>query len=220
MRPTLKLTLAATSLLALSACSDQKLFSSWHQEAGSYLDNGTFGNATLNNTLVQNGQLSYAINLNERFSAEVDTTVNFEFNSAILDGPAREKIKKQAHYIAQFPEIRYRVFGHTDLVGSDAANKALGLRRARAVVAELSRNGIDRSRLEAVISEGETQPLVATQERERKNRRTVTEVSGFVENDPLILDSRYADIIHREYIESATAASDLVDFGETTLDSE
>lgn len=220
MRPTLKLTLAATSLLALSACSDQKVFSSWHQEAGGYLDNGTFGNATLNNTLVQNGQLSYAINLNERFSAEVDTTVNFEFNSAILDGPARETIKKQAHYIAQFPEIRYRVFGHTDLVGSDATNKALGLRRARAVVAELSRNGIERSRLEAVISEGETQPLVATQERERKNRRTVTEVSGFVESDPLILDSRYADIIHREYIESATAPSDLVNFGETTLDAE
>jgi outer membrane protein OmpA-like peptidoglycan-associated protein len=218
MRPTLKLTLAATSLLALSACADQKIFSSWHQEAGGFLDNGTFGNATLNNTLVQNGQLSYAINLNERFSAEVDTTVNFEFNSAILDGPARETIKKQAHYIAQFPEIRYRVFGHTDLVGSDAANKALGLRRARAVVAELSRNGIERSRLEAVISEGETQPLVATQERERKNRRTVTEVSGFVESDPLIIDSRYADIIHREYIESATAASDLVDFGETSID--
>lgn len=218
MKTTLKLTLAATSLLALTACSDQKLFSSWHQEAGGYLDNGSFGNATLNNALVHNGELSYAINLNERFAAEVDTTVNFEFNSAILDGPARATIKKQAHYIAQFPEVRYRVFGHTDLVGSNAYNKALGLRRARAVVAELTRNGIERSRLEAVISEGETRPLVATPERERKNRRTVTEVSGFVESAPLIIDSRYADIIHREYIESATAPSDLVDFGESSFD--
>jgi peptidoglycan-associated lipoprotein len=41
----------------------------------------------------------------------------------------------------------------------------------------------------------------------------VTEVSGFVQSNPLIMDSRYADIILREYIESATSPSDLVDFG-------
>jgi peptidoglycan-associated lipoprotein len=213
MRGHIKLTLAATSLLALTACSDSKVFSSWTQEAGGYLDNGTFGNATLNNTLIQNGELSYAISMNERFAAEVDTMVNFEFNSAILDGPARATIKKQAEYIAQFPEVRFRVFGHTDLVGSDASNKALGMRRARAVVNEMVRHGISKSRVEAVISEGETQPLVATQEPERRNRRTVTEVSGFVQSNPLIMDSRYADIILREYIESATSPSDLVDFG-------
>ncbi|MBU2865576.1 OmpA family protein [Pacificibacter marinus] len=217
MRANIKMTLAATSLLALSACSDSPVFASWTQEAGGYLDNGTFGNATMNNTLIQNGELSYAINMNERFAAEVDTTVNFEFNSAILDGPARETIKRQAAYIAQFPEVRFRVFGHTDLVGSDASNKALGMRRARAVVNEMVRHGISRSRVEAVISEGETQPLVATQGPERRNRRTVTEVSGFVQNAPLIMDSRYADIIHREYIESATAPSALVDYGQSQL---
>ena len=218
MRRHIKLTLAATSLLALSACSDSKIFSSWTQEAGGYLDNGTFGNATLNNTMIQNGELSYAISMNERFAAEVDTMVNFEFNSAILDGPARATIKKQAEYIAQFPEVRFRVFGHTDLVGSNASNKALGMRRARAVVNEMVRHGISKSRVEAVISEGETQPLVATQEPERRNRRTVTEVSGFVQSNPLIMDARYADIILREYIESATAPSDLVDFGVSKIE--
>ena len=214
----IKLTLVATSFLALTACSDAQLFSSWTQEAGGYMDNGTFGNATMNNIMIQNGELSYAVSMNERFAAEVDTTVNFEFNSAILDGPARETIKKQAHYIAQFPEVRFRVFGHTDLVGSEAANKALGMRRAQAVVSEMVRQGISRSRVEAVISEGETQPLVATQERERRNRRTVTEVSGFVQNNPLIMDSRYANIIHREYIESATAPSDLVEYGVSQIE--
>ena len=220
MRKQLKLTLAATSILALTACSDSDVFSSWTQEAGGYMDNGTFGNATLNNTMVQNGELSYAINLNERFAAEVDTTVNFEFNSAILDGPARQIIQKQARFIGQFPEVRFRVFGHTDLVGSDAYNKSLGMRRARAVVNELARLGISKSRVEAVISEGETQPLVAVQTEERRNRRTVTEVSGFVQSNPLIMDSRYAEIIHREYIESATAPSDLVDFGQSKIGSE
>ncbi|PZX15394.1 OmpA family protein [Celeribacter halophilus] len=201
MRGTLKLTFAATALLALGACSEQP--------AGSTLDNGTFGNATMNNTLVQTGQLNYVIDLNERFAAQVPTTVNFEFNSAILDGVARDAIRKQAHFMAQFPEVRFRVYGHTDLVGSNAYNKALGLRRAKAVVAELARNGISRSRLEAMVSYGETQPLIVTQHPERKNRRTVTEVSGFVENEKLVMDSRYAEIIHRDYVESAVSTTSI-----------
>ncbi|WP_417246571.1 OmpA family protein [Celeribacter sp.] len=201
MRGTLKLTFAASALLALGACSEQP--------AGSTLDNGTFGNATMNNTLVQTGQLNYVIDLNERFAAQVPTTVNFEFNSAILDGAARDAIRKQAHFMAQFPEVRFRVYGHTDLVGSNAYNKALGLRRAKAVVAELARNGISRSRLEAMVSYGETQPLIVTQHPERKNRRTVTEVSGFVENEKLVMDSRYAEIIHRDYVESAASTTSI-----------
>src|SRR5690606_16347783 len=103
----------------------------------------------------------------------------------------------------QFPEVRFRVYGHTDLVGSNAYNKSLGLRRANAVVAFLSSQGISRSRLEAVVSHGETQPLVFTQNEERRNRRTVTEVSGFVEKNPLILNGKYAEVIFREYIRSA-----------------
>jgi len=201
MRGTLKLTFAASALLALGACSEQP--------AGSTLDNGTFGNATMNNTLVQTGQLNYVIDLNERFAAQVPTTVNFEFNSAILDGVARDAIRKQAHFMAQFPEVRFRVYGHTDLVGSNAYNKTLGLRRAKAVVAELARNGISRSRLEAMVSYGETQPLIVTQHPERKNRRTVTEVSGFVENEKLVMDSRYAEIIHRDYVESAASTTSI-----------
>ena len=217
MRSSLKYTIAGTALLALGACSDQRVFSSWYQEAGGYLDNGTFGNATMNNTLVQTGELTYVVNLNERFASQVPTTVNFEFNSVILDGAARDAIRKQAHFIAQFPEVRFSVYGHTDLVGSNSYNKSLGRRRAQAVVNELVRNGISRSRLQALVSYGETQPLIATENPERANRRTVTEVAGFIQNDPLVMDSRYAEIIHREYIESATAPSDLVDFGETQL---
>ncbi|ATG49223.1 OmpA family protein [Celeribacter ethanolicus] len=209
MRISLKLSLAATALLALGACSDQNALNYFNQEAGGYLDNGTFGNATMNNTLAQTGQLKYVIDLNERFAASVPTTVNFEFNSATLDGAARDAIRKQAHFMAQFPEVRFRVYGHTDLVGSNAYNKALGLRRAKAVVAELARNGISRSRLEAMVSFGETQPLIVTQSPERKNRRTVTEVSGFVENSPLIMDGKYAEIVRRGYLSSAQSRTSI-----------
>jgi hypothetical protein len=85
----------------------------------------------------------------------------------------------------------------------------LGLRRAQAAVLYLTSQGISRSRLEAVVSFGETQPLIVTEGQERQNRRTVTEVSGFVQNHPAVLDGRYAEVIYREYIVSAQPKSTL-----------
>lgn len=199
--------LLCASALALTACSDADTFSSWHQEAGGYLDEGNFGNPTMNNILVQSGELNYVVNLNDRFSNDVPTMVNFEFNRWDLDAEAQRVLIQQADWIRQFPEVRFRVYGHTDLVGSNAYNKSLGLRRAQAVVAFLSSRGISRSRLEAVVSYGETQPLIYTQDRERRNRRTVTEVSGFVGRHPTVLNGKYAAIIHREYIASAVPPS-------------
>lgn len=204
-----KTLLAAASVLALTACSsedylaDGQLFSSWNQEAGSFIDEGYFGNPTKNNTLVHTGDRSYVVNLNNRFSSEVPPTVNFAFNSTVLDATAQASLRQQADWIRQFPEIHFRVYGHTDLVGSASYNKRLGLRRANRVVAFLARNGISRSRLEAVVSFGETQPLIVTQNRERRNRRTVTEVAGFVENSPTLLNGKYAEVIFREYVASA-----------------
>lgn len=190
----LSMTLLAGAL-ALAGCG---------VEAGADYEGGDFGNATMNNTLIQSGEKEYAISLTQKFAAEVPNTVNFAFNSAVLDGAAMATLSKQANWIRQFPEIRFRVYGHTDLVGSTAYNKSLGLRRAQAVVSYLSTQGISRSRLEAVVSFGETQPLVYTQSENRENRRTVTEVSGFVERRPQLLNGKYAAVIFREYVESAT----------------
>ena len=174
------------------------------RELGAQIDEGGFGNPTAHNTLVQTGQMPYVINLAERFAAEVPTTVNFAFDSAQLDAEAQAILRRQAGWIRQFPEVTFRVYGHTDLVGTPQYNHQLGLRRARAVVSFLARNGIGRNRLEALVSHGDTQPLILTQERERQNRRTVTEVSGFVQRHPTVLNGQYAAIIHREYVESAT----------------
>lgn len=190
----------------LSACSAvDGTQNSFNSEAGSVIATGDFGQSTLNNRLVQTGQLDYTVNLARRFDAEVNSTINFEFNSTALDADARSVLTQQANWIRQFPEVSFTVYGHTDLVGSQAYNRGLGLRRAQAAVAFLISQGIDRSRLKAVASFGETQPLVDTQDRERRNRRTVTGVSGFVANNPLVLNGKYADIIFREYIGSASS---------------
>ncbi|MGB3178508.1 MAG: OmpA family protein [Albidovulum sp.] len=204
MQKHISLLLFSTSLAALGACSKEtNIARSFYSEAGSEIETRDFGNSTMTNTLIQSGERSYAIDLTRRFSADVPNTVNFAFNSAALDGDAQAALKRQADWIRQFPEVKFRVFGHTDLVGSDAYNRKLGLRRARAAVAFLSSQGISRSRLEAVVSHGETQPLVFVQTEERRNRRTVTEVSGFVQKHPTILNGKYAQLIWREYVASA-----------------
>ena len=192
--------LAASALLALTACGETS--TSWDRELGSEVDKGQFGNATMNNTLIQTGEMSYTVALAERFAAEVPDTINFAFNSAELSDEARLILKKQADFIRQFPEVRFRVFGHTDKVGSNGYNQRLGLRRAQAAVAYLTSLGISRSRLEAVVSYGETRPIIATNEAEVRNRRTVTEVSGFVKSHPLVLNGKYAAIIWRDYVQS------------------
>ena len=192
--------LAASALLALTACGETS--TSWDRELGSEVDKGQFGNATMNNTLIQTGELSYTVALAERFSAEVPDTINFAFNSSELSDEARAILKKQADFIRQFPEVRFRVFGHTDLVGSAGYNQRLGLRRAQAAVAYLTSLGISRSRLEAVVSYGKTRPIIQTNQPEVRNRRTVTEVSGFVKSNPLVLNGKYAEIIWREYVAS------------------
>lgn len=188
--------------LLLAGCSN------FDQEAGSQLDTGDFGNATMNNTLVQTGKIDYAISLTQRFAREVPNTVLFPFNSAVLEPSAMAALDQQANWIRQFPEIRFRVYGHTDLVGGAAYNKALGLKRAQAVVSYLTSRGISRARLEAVVSYGKTQPLVFTQGPELRNRRTVTEVSGFVKSKAMTMDGQYASVIFRKYVDSGTHITD------------
>lgn len=193
------LPLIAAAMLSLAACDT----TDFNREAGATVDEGGFGNSTMNNTLVMSGERDYTIALAERFAQSVPTTINFAFNSSELTPEARATLAQQADFIRQFPQVRFRVFGHTDLVGSNAYNKALGLRRAKAAVAYLASLGIGNSRLEAVVSYGKTRPIIQTSAPELRNRRTVTEVSGFVKNDPMVLNGKYARIVMQEYVKGA-----------------
>lgn len=210
------LTLSICAATLLSACASDTISSQFGPEAGSEVDSGEFGNATMQNTLRMTGEVDATTNLANRFANEVNPMINFAFNSARLDASAMTTLRQQATWIRQFPEVRFRVYGHTDLVGSTSYNKRLGLRRANAAVNFLVSQGISRSRLEAVASFGETQPLVLTQKRDRRNRRTVTQVSGLVRNHPSLLDGKYAHVIYREYVISASPRSAVAAQGTTT----
>lgn len=197
--------------LALGACGQTwgPVPNSFLREAGAQTDTGVFGTATMNNTMIMSGEKDYVVSLANRFAEEVPSTITFAFDSAQLDATARAVLDRQADWIRQFPEVRFRVYGHTDAVGSTAYNRRLGQRRANVVVAYLSSRGISRGRLEAVVSYGETQPLIVTEGRERRNRRTVTEVSGFLKRHPSVLDGKYAQVVYREYVASAKPVTGL-----------
>ena len=195
--------LILTTALALAGCGD------FHREVGAEVDSGTFGNATMNNSMAQINGADATILLGRRFAAEVPSTITFPFNSAQITSEAAAILNHQAHWMSQFPELRFSVYGHTDLVGSDSYNRALGKRRAQAVVAYLASRGISSSRLEALVSYGETRPVIMTQSAEQQNRRTVTEVSGFVKHGRSApLNGKYAAVIMREYVDSARMAID------------
>ncbi|MCU0901851.1 MAG: OmpA family protein [Cypionkella sp.] len=199
----LKTSTALIALLvttALASCTAP----SFDQTLGAEVDAGGFGSVTRNNSAIMSGEIDATQQLNTRFRAEVPSTVTFAFNSAVLTPEAQRILARQADWIRQFPELRFSVYGHTDLVGSNGYNQALGKRRAQAVVAFFASQGISRNRLEALVSYGKTRPVVATSGPEEANRRTVTEVAGFHKRQSGPLNGKYAEVVFREYIEGAT----------------
>ncbi len=105
----------------------------------------------------------------------VSLTVQFATGSADLTPVAIRTLNDLGRALTD-PSLagyRFRVEGHTDTVGSEAANKVLSERRAAAVVEYLAANfHIDRTRLEPV-GMGEEGLLIATppQTPEARNRR-------------------------------------------------
>jgi len=198
MTSTALTTLALT--VALTACTAAPGFD---KQLGYEIDEGRFGDVTRNNTGIMSGEIDAMQHMNTRFRAEVPSTVTFAFNSASLTPEARRALAHQANWIRQFPELRFSVYGHTDLVGSNSYNQALGKRRAQAVVAFFASQGISRNRLEALVSYGKTRPVVATSGPEEANRRTVTEVAGFYRRQGTLLNGKYAEVIFREYVAGA-----------------
>lgn len=210
----MKLTFIKTALVcsvALTACTgEEAVFSFMGGEIGGELDSrGVYGSATANNVAVQSASAEeLLINLTLKFANEVPARINFEFNKYDLDAEARAALDQQAAWIMAHPKIKFRVYGHTDKVGSNAYNQQLGQKRANAAVNYLISKGVDRKKVEAVASYGETRPVVLTEEPNRENRRTVTEVSGFFRKDGGELDGKYAVRIYNEYTRTTTDAPD------------
>lgn len=98
--------------------------------------------------------------------------VLFEFDSARLAGSARSTVRDIAEVAAQAGGRTISVEGHTDSVGTSEYNQRLSENRARAVAAELTAQGVPRSRLKT-RGYGEGDPIASnrTDSGRARNRR-------------------------------------------------
>ncbi|MDR1111626.1 MAG: OmpA family protein [Deltaproteobacteria bacterium] len=96
----------------------------------------------------------------------------FDFDKSVIKSEFLPHIQQAARVLSNNPDISVRVVGHTDHVGTDDYNYALGLRRAQAVIRELVRNGVAPGRLQE-DSRGESEPIAdnATGAGRARNRR-------------------------------------------------
>ena len=98
--------------------------------------------------------------------------VNFETGKAVLTPESRTILDEVASSLVNNPEVRVEVAGHTDNVGTNAANQRLSQQRAASVRQYLIDKGVDAARLRA-RGYGEDAPVTsnATAEGRAQNRR-------------------------------------------------
>ena len=88
-----------------------------------------------------------------------------------------------AEVLRQYPQLRVRIEGHTDSIGSASYNQRLSVRRAESVKAYLVSKGIEPNRI-YTEGKGEKQPVADNKTRDgrAKNRRVEIEVIGTRKN--------------------------------------
>lgn len=102
----------------------------------------------------------------------VTTGIKFDVNQATIKPESMGTINYVVKMMADHPELKFCVEGHTDSDGVDAANKTLSEKRAAAVRNELIQQGISASRLTSK-GWGESKPMNSnnTPEGKAQNRR-------------------------------------------------
>lgn len=96
----------------------------------------------------------------------------FATNSVVILPESEKGLQDLYDLLNENPEVRIRITGHTDSVGSDKDNQKLSEGRANSVRDDMIRRGIDENRIEAE-GKGESEPIDTndTEEGRAKNRR-------------------------------------------------
>jgi outer membrane protein OmpA-like peptidoglycan-associated protein len=119
-------------------------------------------------------------------SKPIDTTTWFDFDrllfatgSATLEPASQEQLSNVAAILKAYPKVKIKLGGYTDNTGDPAANLQLSDQRAKNVMAELLKLGVDPSRLEAQ-GYGDEHPVADnnTEEGRQLNRRISLRVTA------------------------------------------
>lgn len=116
-----------------------------------------------------------------------DSGILFDFNKSNLSADAQANLKKFAEEMKDLEDTNITIWGHTDNVGTEAANQSVSQKRADAVSKNLQTNGIAKSRITA---EGKsfTMPVAdnETEAGRAQNRRVEVYISA---NEKMIADA-------------------------------
>lgn len=99
--------------------------------------------------------------------------IEFDYDKATIREVSAPRLREVATALQAYPEMKVEIRGHTDDRGGEEYNQRLSQDRAQSVADALVALGIARERL-SVKGLGESQPLVAndSEENRQKNRRT------------------------------------------------
>ncbi|MCU0732145.1 MAG: peptidoglycan-associated lipoprotein Pal [Hyphomonas sp.] len=96
----------------------------------------------------------------EDFRVNVGERVYFDLDQYRLDTEDQDILKRQAAWLASYPNVRVLIAGNADERGTREYNLALGERRANAVKEYLVSLGVSASRIDTV-SYGKERPVAA-----------------------------------------------------------
>jgi outer membrane protein OmpA-like peptidoglycan-associated protein len=98
--------------------------------------------------------------------------LQFETGKTTPQVSSREQLQNIAHILAAYPSVKAMIGGYTDNVGNPGTNKRLSKARADSVRRELTRMGVEASRISAK-GYGESHPIATndTEEGHAQNRR-------------------------------------------------
>ena len=104
-------------------------------------------------TALEDAQVETVTDVNglEAIKVTMDNGILFDFNKSALKPAAKEQLDKFAAEMADMPETNINVYGHTDNVGTAAANKKVSEQRASSVAKYLNTKGIANER---IVAEG------------------------------------------------------------------
>jgi len=94
-----------------------------------------------------------------RDGSRLETISEFESNKTTISPEMEQALQKNVTALKSNPNMKVRLVGHTDDVGSSYYNMDLGMKRAVAVMEWLKAQGINSSRI-SVDSKGNTAPIV------------------------------------------------------------
>ena len=128
----------------------------------------------------QSNMQDISAQLQSSLEANAPTIVYFDFDKDDIKADMAAILQQQAAWLNQNPDAKVNLAGHTDAVGTNEYNDNLAMRRSNAVEKFLYDNGVSPSQMQSVVSRGEYELAVSTEERERLNRRVTTAVTGLV----------------------------------------